>query len=625
MKKFLQVIFLSLFFSLQCAEISQKEIEEFSHLNPQALYYLQTKSPVFINKAALIFLDDSEVQQNALGASSIDLITAILQDAGPIIVSRSLLNNIMDIPESFLSYIKQLSPSQKIAEFHQEIARRKMLNIPPERLFESEIKYRINFETDIQRRLLDLHWFIKIINDDLLLLLPEKSIKYLHGFNFEDIKHNPSLNRNFCTKVELEFGFKVNHMPDITPNKIVSTKKNWQFADYFINSLDNIFVKKSDYYTARENYIEYDDRPVWSIYISGHGGKLNSIVGLSIKQFQEFLTFLETQVITKLLIYSSCYAAGTNSDFIYLDLKKGINKTYSYAIITQALTDSYVTTTTLDLQLINGTYGDYVKVLTYVNFNKFLEDLIWNRDVDYETIMSNIISKGAIGIHNTPQIKLPGIPWFNVLNSNNEIVSIGSIMAKTRIKPLDISTFFAKKGKKAEPRGILLYAKDIPFEIILDQKIQPTFVSMEPQHMHHIKKITFKNYFPSITQFGELFPIYGLNSYQFFLIDTISTGFWKYKNVVVELKKEMGILYYATKQGMFKSTFTKDSSTEPIALDEQEIKKYQSLLNLFKPFPNFFQFSELNQGIESLSSKQALTPEKILALKNILEKRIKKQ
>src|SRR4029078_7029332 len=79
------------------------------------------------------------------------------------------------------------------------------------------------------------------------------------------------------------------------------------------------------------------------------------------------------------------------------------------------------------------------------------------------------------GPQNIPQIRYPGLPWFSVFD-NSIVASIGTVMAKTRTAPLDIATFFARQGQQqADPLALLLYAQDIPFQLIIDTKIAKDF------------------------------------------------------------------------------------------------------------------------------------------------------
>ncbi len=90
----------------------------------------------------------------------------------------------------------------------------------------------------------------------------------------------------------------------------------------------------------------------------------------------------------------------------------------------------------------------------------------------------------------TPQIKLPGLDWFSVINADKNIVQIGSILASKRgNRPLDIVKFF-----RNEPRILLLYAPNIPFELIINSKNLQSIVSMLPGNaLHMIEKVTSKS------------------------------------------------------------------------------------------------------------------------------------
>src|SRR4029079_6026535 len=132
------------------------------------------------------------------------------------------------------------------------------------------------------------------------------------------------------------------------------------------------------------------------------------------------------------------------------------------------------------------------------------------------------------------------------------VASIGSIMAKTRTSPLDITTFFAKKGEPAHPLGILLYAKEVPFELVVNTKIKvkdlsssfrkffnkflyfkskqtetcyvPLFVSMVPgDTIHFIKKIS--SLCNAADAIWNAFYLEGLAEHKTFIIDEIAAPF----------------------------------------------------------------------------------------------------
>ena len=104
--------------------------------------------------------------------------------------------------------------------------------------------------------------------------------------------------------IELQLGLKVNHMETIDFRSIIpsyytqiSTYFSFsQSASYFVDSLDIIFCKKSDYINKQVTI------PEWCIFIDGHGAINHSIAYLTLNDFKKFLNFLEKEMITTLLV-----------------------------------------------------------------------------------------------------------------------------------------------------------------------------------------------------------------------------------------------------------------------------------------------------------------------------------
>ena len=135
-----------------------------------------------------------------------------------------------------------------------------------------------------------------------------------------------------------------------------------------------------------------------------------------------------------------------------------------------------------------------LKVKISVRYSDFLNKVTTSDIINYRELAAPFVvgfkNEHGLELSHLPQIKFPGLPWFSVID-NDKVVNIGSILAKTRTKPLDIATFFAKKDKKADPLGILLYAETIPFELIINTIEMPAIISMIPgDAIHHIKKIS---------------------------------------------------------------------------------------------------------------------------------------
>jgi hypothetical protein len=312
--------------------------------------------------------------------------------------------------------------------------------------------YAINFDATASQ-----HWIIKEINKSFYLLLPKK---YLTNKNISSVAVQsfiPDATQPL-TEAEKALGLKINHLPTVTNlNNIKRPCPTPTFAQYFTDALPSIFIPTS-------MYQKQEKIPSWSLYIGGHGMTGTTICHLSLEQFKTFINFLET-IQTRLLVYSSCYAAGINLELLYTDPQTGITEPNSFAIITTALTDAFVYGVNHNTQVNNGK----LTFCTDAHWQAFIREITTPDCMNYNQAIKQLSFSTYAGT-TVPQIKLPGLEWFFVIEHGN-VASIGSIMAKTRTEPLHISTFFAeKRGHRAEPRGILLHAEQIPFEVIVDTK-----------------------------------------------------------------------------------------------------------------------------------------------------------
>lgn len=420
---------------------------------------LKSPPPVIIRKysyaprAMLIYLDDTEGK--ATSAIGLTLHNAIDQKSGPIIASLHTL----------------------------KLLRKQLTNLVGDA------------------------WIIKLINNDMSLLLP---IPYLEsiGIDPEAVKTSESPK---ITETELALGIKVNHMETKTFAELPLPTGSSQpkLSDYFLPALYNSDTETSSIFCLRSDYTEYKkDLPLWSLYMTGHGESAQRIVGISLDDFKHVLDFLNTKINTRLLFYVSCYAAGTNNEKIYRAAKDPIEKTYGFPIITQALTDAPVTSRPAKEQP-----------------QEFVKAVMQGVDVaiNYETLISYFNTEQWM-TENTAQIKLPGLEWFSVINAKKNIVQIGSILAKNRgNRPLDIASFF----KTQNPRVLLLYTQHIPFELLIYTNALQAIVSMTPgDTIHTLKEISSSSYLDIILNW--FMSIDSLGSGKIFYIKSIhATGYSK--------------------------------------------------------------------------------------------------
>lgn len=484
----------------------------------------------------VIILDDSEKDSPGIGVAKGTLLTALYQEAESIIVSTSLLAPL------FEQRLKdQRNMSIMWDQFKKEF---RSWDNPTDLERYAVLANRIAFDPE--------RWIIKKINDALMLLIPRV---YLWSVNIDADKVKGYNNAAVLSEVELQLGFRVNHMQTIDSQLMSSFSRGLApegFADYFIDSLDSIFCQKSDY---KDRQISI---PSFIMCMYGHGSTNQSIAGLSLDGFKKLLNFLESKIMMQLLVVLSCYAAGFNTHKIYGEMRLGTQQYYSFPIIVQGLND--LTAVSGSLSFKENPENQKMQLIVPIDFVSFFK-----KAKELEGSYSEVIKPISENfVNNTPQIKLPGAEWFSVIEGDKKIVSIGSILAKTRDpqKPLDIVNFFKK-----DPEVILLYTDDIPFELVINSLNLKLIVSMvssgprpnNPEFVaHRIKKIssTTRDFFEIANWFEVVKNSNGAKSFfideiydnsndfysDILIIGTLTEGakaYFKYKNNVflgVELK-----------------------------------------------------------------------------------------
>ncbi|MDR3646351.1 MAG: hypothetical protein P4L22_02295 [Candidatus Babeliales bacterium] len=524
-------------------------------------------SYTFKSKGLLIFLDDSETGR--LGPISTDAMSAIAQKAGPIIISASVIYNIISNKNCLKD--PALERFNKYKKIKSQVSQNKSLNSDFNKP-ESEKEKLCIASSGINFN--DKDWIIKKITASILLLIPND---YLNQEKINTNSVRQYLPNNQLTDVEYKMGLKVNHLKTITINDI--DIKHFKgnppiYANYFINSVwsgkkSAIFVTRAEYKDLKKEKV----LPQWVIYITGHGMIGESIVDVSITNFKKFLEFLDTKINTKLFVYTSCYAAGLNTELIYKDSKSPLQKKYSFAIVTEALTDAPTSGRGFNLDLTNDKSN--ISYSGKIDFSEFLNKATSSEKIDFIDIIEPIFKDAKItdktkNLNEIPQIKLPGLEWFSVMNSREEIVSIGNILAKSRNpnNPLDVVKFF-----KTTPLVILLYAPTIPFELIIPKDI--TIISMIPDNvMHSIKKITLNNY--DILDFfnNQLYSIENLEATKGFWIEEINGIFKELSNTQEPIIIKNVLLYtdefiYFT----WENKFYKFKNSKLTEIKEKEYKK----------------------------------------------------
>jgi hypothetical protein len=478
----------------------------------------------------LIFLDDSERDLGTIGNM---LRGGLLTKKCPIITSASLLYAVHEETKKDIKPINDL--------FNELIFTLETKN-------EKGCKEKNSI---LVSRLISIaeNWIIKKINDSLVLLIPKSFLEELSISNDQVEQYDKNL--ELSSEVELKLGLKVNHMETIAIEQINQPKEiqivklllKRVFVDYFIGAMGTIFCTKYDYRIAKVN------SPEWIIYITGHGILDTKIVGLSLNDFQQFLNFLEHKIKTQLLMYTSCFAIGVNSDKIFGNMKSRIKDQYSFPIIIRGINDA-----------VGSEQSPICNVYEWIENKKIVIDYLSDFPFEIATKIKEgkfkHLFSSKIFLHNIPQIKLPGVEWLSVDIVDKEIVSIGSILTKTHDpqKPLDIVSFFKK-----DPEIILLYTHDIPFELMINSKNLKTIFSMQSPGwnyklgnyiiyvpafiIHRIKKISSTTHdFIGILRW---FILTGTSQgYKWFFIDEIDNN----KDILIFGTNDYGTKFYYKNQ-----------------------------------------------------------------------------
>jgi hypothetical protein len=284
------------------------------------------------------------------------------------------------------------------------------------------------------------------------------------------------------TELEYVLGLKIEHM-DQVPDDSNEAIRNYFIGRYyqredafsldqetgadFIKNLKSIFVLNAEYIAVHRAGVKR------ILFLEGHGQYNKSIATIPLVEFSLFLDFLE-KIGVIFFVYSSCYAAGFNAQQVYGELTASAKtRTYSFTIVTQALTDA----------AIEGTHIEPEKRKVY--YRLFVESMLRDSH-DYKKALSYImpsIKSPRLDIFAIPQIRAAHVPfWFPIVELEQAIIPISQTMAMTRKEPLVIKPYEIENEKgeieKKDPVAILLYASRIPFSIHLMTKTVPTFISM---------------------------------------------------------------------------------------------------------------------------------------------------
>ena len=278
----------------------------------------EKKEVVAPTRTLLIFLDDSEcvwepkiLLQND-PAISIDSCVAILQKASPILLSASLLKNVLGGTNS--KEATEIIDKILLSKKHDSYFNMRRIHI--NNFFNFFTAAAIYYELE--------KWHIYEVSSSLYLLIPpDYSKKIAHDSDATEEVYDPE---------EITLGLKLPEAKrirsfDAFKKKIHDSEPHATSTQDF---LDCLFLNKL--FITEKYYADKALAPQWVIVIQGHGLINHSIASIPIKQFPTVLNFFNTQLSTKLLVYKTCYAQGTNYTQIFGDLRSEKKETYNYSI-----------------------------------------------------------------------------------------------------------------------------------------------------------------------------------------------------------------------------------------------------------------------------------------------------
>lgn len=317
--------------------------------------------------ALCIFLDDTET--NMLGAVSWGFLKALYHKACPIIVTQSLMNNILTCRSLnrgtlILKYAWDLFKSRKNAS---------VIHPALQKIISSDITFH------------DRDWIIKKIGEFGYLLIPKQYSNY-SGLNLEP--------------------FQVVTSQNILDIQYVAKDQNQDVSAY-----EEKFLSSLSGQDNQSDYIFLKNSIKWTIFIQGHGRQEREdrrrIAGLSFEGYKKFLQAME-HVGCRLLISDSCYGGGVNARLVYGD------NTYPYDIILHGIGD----TVTWESVGPSTVYSEHS------NFKNFV-DFVMQREIDYEKVILSISDPRL----NVSMIKRSNSEKFEPLFKNVFVISEGAVQS----------------------------------------------------------------------------------------------------------------------------------------------------------------------------------------------------
>jgi len=145
----------------------------------------------------------------------------------------------------------------------------------------------------------DKEWLILKIGDNLVLLLPMHVVQKLGG--------SPEARGLVFTQQEFNLGLKISSFEKFTREGFLAFLEKYtppRQLNYFLDGITSLLITHDEY--VKNNALS--QQPQWTFFLNGHGLVKGNIAGLSEETFLNFLQYLNTQLLTRFLVVSSCFA-----------------------------------------------------------------------------------------------------------------------------------------------------------------------------------------------------------------------------------------------------------------------------------------------------------------------------
>lgn len=521
----------------------------------------------------LIFLDNAE-RSGLAGPIGIRCVMAMLQHAGPIVVSGSLLASIFQkvtLKPEVQEYYQQVK--KLLAEMNQgnQASLLHQLNAlhRPSSGEEKDLALQI-FQDSFNPR----EWWISQINPQLFVFIPTWWIEQARD-RIALLKVPTNL---LVPPLALATGLLLGADKDQTLKtsedirryvakfRDVYTKHDkYSGSEYFLD-IFKFFVPREVYTTLNklrtQEGLPLIQSPSWALYLAGHGRSGSVIAGLALQQIKTFLDFMATTLSTRIFIYYSCFATGTAAYQLYKE-PSGKKRVFNFPIIAESMPDAMALTSPPTIPYyFSPEYIDNkhhtLKLISNLNYRAFVDEIQQATDFNgyLRTLPSICIAlqdfKGNVGT--APQIKLPGLEWFSFFDVQKKTFAIGRVLAATRKKPLNVARYLGKQYTPIE--AILFYVDYVPFDLVIDTPYFPMFLSMKGWRVKHVinKVITRSSLAMVIQSFYTATRADAPRAY--FLIKTLVCSDGVFRDVLIEpnlISDEATMeAYITTEQGNYR-------------------------------------------------------------------------